>query len=144
MSFSAGGTDRVGVIRVGQPGEISRLPSRRRSRVDRRPLDSAAALVGIIGDAAVRAFALARAHSILDDVGGVVGDDVHVEFHAARVDRVDQRLEVGVGAEVRVDPGEIGDPIAVIAGAFLARRALHRLVLEDRRSQTACRAEPWI
>ena len=37
--------------------------------------------------------------------------------------------------------GEVGDPVAVIAGAFLARRALHRLVLEHRRQPDGGRAE---
>ena len=37
--------------------------------------------------------------------------------------------------------GEVGDPVAVIAGAFLPRRALHGLVLEDRRDPYRGRAE---
>ena len=45
---------------------------------------------------------------------------------------IDQRLEIGVGAEMRIDPREIGDPIAVIARGFVPRRALNGLVLEDR------------
>ena len=105
------------------------------------PVDAAAPLVGIVGDAAVRAVVLAGALVELDHVGGVVDDDVHVEFHAARMDRVDQRLEVGVGAEMRIDLGEIGDPIAVIAGAFVPLAALHRLVLEHRRQPDRGRAE---
>ena len=47
--------------------------------------------------------ALALALGEMDHVGGVVDDDVHVEFHAARVHRVDQRLELGVGPEMRID-----------------------------------------
>jgi len=46
--------------------------------------------------------------------------------------RVDEGLEVRVGAEVRVDLCEVRHPIAMIGGAFLTRRALDRLVLENR------------
>ena len=34
----------------------------------------------------------------------------------ARVRVVDQRAQVLVGAQVRVDLGEVGDPVAVVAG----------------------------
>ena len=57
-------------------------------------------------------------------------------------DRVDECLEVRIGAEMRIDVGEVGDPVAVIAGALLARRPLHRLVLEDRRQPHRRRAKP--
>ena len=60
----------------------------------------------------------------------------------ARMRRIDEGLEVGVGAEMRIDAREVGHPIAVIARAFLPRRALHRLVLEDRRQPDRRRAEP--
>ena len=46
---------------------------------------------------------------------------------------IDERRELGVGAEMRIDLREVGDPIAVIAGALMPRRALHGLVLEHRR-----------
>ena len=46
---------------------------------------------------------------------------------------IDEGLELGIGAEMRIDAGEVGHPVAVIARALLARLALHRLVLEDRR-----------
>ena len=42
---------------------------------------------------------------------------------------------------MRIDLREVGDPIAVIAGGFVARRALHRLVLEDRPEPDRGRAE---
>ena len=77
--------------------------ARPQSRIDRLHLDAAAALVGIVGDAAVRAVALPFALGELDHVGGVVDDDVHVDLHAARVGRVDEGLEVGVGPEMRID-----------------------------------------
>ena len=59
----------------------------------------------------------------------------------AVVRSVDERLELGVGAEVRVDLREVGDPVAVVAGALGAGRALHGLVLERRRHPDRRRAE---
>ena len=71
----------------------------------------------------------------------MIGDDVHIDFHAARMRRLDQRLEIGVGAKMRVDPREVRHPIAVIAGALLARSALDGLVLENRRQPDGGRAQ---
>ncbi len=51
---------------------------------------------------------------VVDDVGGVVRDDVEEDLHALGVGLVDEGLEVLVGAEVRVDLGEVGDPVAVV------------------------------
>nr|EIF89375.1 hypothetical protein [Streptomyces tsukubensis NRRL18488] len=45
---------------------------------------------------------------------------------------VDELREVGVGAEVRVDLGEVGDPVAVVARRGFLAAALDGLVLEDR------------
>jgi hypothetical protein len=62
----------------------------------------------------------------------VVGDDVEVDLHPLGMRAVDQGTQIGVAAEVRVDLGEVGDPVAVVA----RRRAvfqLDRLVLEARR-----------
>ena len=42
---------------------------------------------------------------------------------------------------MRIDAREIGDPVAVIAGRFLARRALHRLVLVYRPEPDRGRAQ---
>src|SRR4030088_1028291 len=47
--------------------------------------------------------------------------------------RRDQVLQLGVGTEVRIDMGEVSDPVAVVARALTAGRALHRLVDEGRR-----------
>ena len=47
-------------------------------------------------------------------VGGVVDDEVHHELHAARVDRGEQRVEVGERAEHRVDVLVVGDVVAVV------------------------------
>jgi hypothetical protein len=67
-----------------------------------------------------------RAVAVLDHVGGVVGDDVQIDLQAARMGGVDEGLELGPRAEVRIHVGEVGDPVAVIAGGLLARRPLHR------------------
>ena len=53
----------------------------------------------------------------------------------------DQVLELGVGAEVRVDPGEVGDPVAVVARGRVGAGALHRLVDERRRQPDRVGAE---
>ena len=53
--------------------------------------------------------------AVADHVRGVVGDDVEEDLHPAVVRGVDELGEVLVGAEVRVDLGEVGDPVAVVA-----------------------------
>ena len=55
--------------------------------------------------------------------------------------RLDQLLEIGVGAEMRVDLREVGHPIAVIASAFVAWPALNGLVPENRRQPDGGRAQ---
>ena len=47
-------------------------------------------------------------------VGRVVDDQVHHELHAALVDAVEQRVEVGERAEDRVDVLIVADVIAVV------------------------------
>ena len=133
---------RVGVVRVLEPGEVgaTAVALAGEAGIDRRAIDAAAPLVRVIGNASVRAFVFAGAFLEIDDIRRVVDDDVHVELHAAGVDRVNQRLEVGVRSEMRIDSGKVGDPIAVVAGALLSRRALHRLVLEDRSDPDGGRA----
>ena len=73
------------------------------------------------------------AAGIVDDVGGVVDDHVEVDLHAAPVCGLDQPDQVRTAAEVRVDLGEVGDPVAVVAGRGVRAAALHRAVLEHRR-----------
>ncbi|MGX1130215.1 hypothetical protein RKD49_002405 [Streptomyces glaucescens] len=68
---------------------------------------------------------------VVDDVGGVVGDDVEEDLHALGVRLGDEGFEVLVGAEVRVDLREVGDPVAVVAGRGVRTLTLHGLVLED-------------
>ncbi len=78
---------------------------------------------------------------VRDDVGGVVGDDVEVHLDAAGVGIGDQRLELGVRAEVRVDLREVGDPVAVVARARVLALALDGAVLEARRQPDRARSE---
>ncbi len=73
-----------------------------------------------------------RALLVRDDVGRVVGDDVEVDVDAAEVGVVDERLQLGVGAEVGIDLREVGHPVAVVAGTGIRPRALDRPVLEAR------------
>jgi len=94
---------------------------------------SIGALIWIIGDASIGAIVLAGAFGELDDVGGVVDHDIHVEFHASGVHGVDERLELRIAPEMRIDLREISNPVAVVTRAFIAGRALHNLVLEDGR-----------
>ncbi|MNS96638.1 hypothetical protein D3C72_1309490 [compost metagenome] len=61
----------------------------------------------------------------------MVGDDVQIDLHAARMGRLDQGLHRFRLAEMRIGAGEVGDPVAVEAGHRPADRRLHRLVLED-------------
>ena len=82
-----------------------------------------------------------RALLVADHVGGVVRDDVEVDLDIAGVRLGDQRLKLGVRAEVRVELGEVGDPVAVVAGRGVRTLALHRLVLEARREPNGGRAE---
>ena len=43
--------------------------------------------------------------------------------------RIDKGVHVRVGAEVRIDAGEVRDPVTVVAGGLLARASLHGLIL---------------
>ena len=53
---------------------------------------------------------------------GVVDDEVEDELHAALVQRRDQGVQVGQGAEERVDVLVVADVVAVV----LLRRGVHR------------------
>ena len=122
---------RVEERRVGEGAGVQLGPLRRRLG------DVVAVVERLPGGVLVRE-GLLRAVGVLlllvvDDVGGVVGDDVEEDLHPLGVGRRDEGLHVGVGAEVRVDLGEVGDPVAVVAGALLAGPSLDGLVLEARR-----------
>ncbi len=78
---------------------------------------------------------------VVDDVGRVVRDDVEVDLDALAVRLFDEGLELGVRAEVRVDLGEVGDPVPVVAGAGVRAFSLHRAVLEARGEPDRGRAE---
>ena len=77
----------------------------------------------------------------LDHVGGVVGDDVEEHLHTAGVGGVDELAHLLVGAQVRVDAGEVGRPVAVVGRRLLPGRPLHRSVHEGRRQPQRGRAE---
>ena len=78
---------------------------------------------------------------VVDHVRGVVGDDVEEDLHPLAVGQADQLLHVRVGAQVRVDLGEVGDPVAVVPGADVGAGALHRPVLERRGQPDGRRTE---
>ncbi len=80
-----------------------------------------------------------RTLAVLDDVRGVVGDDVEVDLDAAAVGGVHERPQVRVGPEVRVDLREVRDPVAVVAGRVVL--GLDGLVLERRREPDRGRPE---
>ena len=65
---------------------------------------------------------------VLDDIGRVVGDDVHIDLQAAGMGLADELAELVVGAQVRIHLEEIRDPITVITGGAL----LHGLVFQRR------------
>lgn len=91
--------------------------------VDGRELRTAVRVVGVVEGLAVLRQVRERALGqvvvglllVVDDVGRVVGDDVEEDLHALGVRLGDEGLKVLVGAEVRVDLGEVGDPVAVVA-----------------------------
>ena len=65
----------------------------------------------------------------------MVRHDVHEDLDAAPVGIADEAGEVLVGAEVWIDPQEVEDPVAVVAGRVPVQVRgvrLHRLVGEDR------------
>ncbi len=112
-----------------------------KSYVDRRSCHAAFARKGIVRLVAINGRGVA-AFLILDHIGCMIGDDVHIDLHAACMRRLDQGLEIGVGPKMRVHAREVRHPIAMIAGAFLSGAALYRLVLENRRQPDGGRAQP--
>ena len=68
-----------------------------------------------------------------DEVRRVVDDDVEIDLHSPRVGVSDELGQLLVRAQMRVDLGEIGDPVSVVSGRDVRARALHRPVLERRR-----------
>ena len=85
--------------------------------------------VGIVGLVAIDVLSLL----VGDDVGGVVGDDIEEDVDITRGRAVDDRFQFRVAAEVGVELGEVGDPVAVVAGRCLVTFALDRVVLEHGR-----------
>lgn len=57
---------------------------------------------------------------------------------------VDEGMQIGLAAEMRVDRGEVGDPIAVIAGALMALGTWTGLFLKIGPNQIAVAPSPRI
>jgi hypothetical protein len=71
----------------------------------------------------------------------VVRDDVEEDVDAERVRLVDERRQLLVRAEVRVDLREVRDPVAVVAGRRVLPLALDGTVDEGRGQPDGRRAE---
>ena len=116
-----------------------RLRGRHRRELAAAVVERAALRILVRGNGLV--YVVVFALGVADHVGGVVGDDVEEHLEAALMSQPDQLLELVVGAEVRVDLGEVGDPVAVVAGRDVVAGALHGPVLEDRGEPDRGRAE---
>ena len=129
--FALGDEGCVGEGRVGQFGPVgcARNVIPGKTRIDRRAIDPTAPGERKVSLAAIGVVA---AFTVLDHIGGVVDDDVHIDLDPAGMRGIDKGLEFRLGSEMRVDRGEVGHPIAVVTGALVALRSLHRLVLEHR------------
>ena len=79
------------------------------------------------------------AADVVEEVAGVVDDDVLHQVHAAPVQRVGQAPVVLQRAQVRVDAGEVGGPVAVITA--VATRGVEPLVEHRRRDPQRRRAQ---
>ena len=134
LGFRLGDYGCVGIGRIGQPREIlgAAVGIAHEAKIDRLAPDTALSRIGIVAAAAIDVAGLVTL-GIADDIGCVVGDDVHIDFHPASVRRFDECLEFGARSEMAVGPGKIGHPIAVIASTFGSRVALYGLVLKNRR-----------
>ena len=101
---------------------------------------AALCLIGIVGNRTIgagrvslfacpfRVMAFAKGNHI----SRVIGDNIEIELHAARVQSINQALEILIAAQMRVNLRIVDCPIAVITSAFIAAIALHRLVFEYR------------
>ena len=123
----------IGVIGARQMREVRvslvRALEPEKAIVDRCAFEAATPRVGVLRLAPVRA-RRDRALAVADDVGRVIDDDVQIDLHAARVGGAHQRIQIGVGSEMRVDVQEVGDPVAMVAGALAAGRSLDGLIDE--------------
>ena len=116
LALGLGHDGGVGERRIGQLGPIGGIGVvvPRKAGVDRLAIRPALARVGIIALAAIGVSGR-LAFRIADHVGGVVGDDVHIDLHPARMGGIDEGLEFGIGAEMRINLCEVRHPVAVIA-----------------------------
>ena len=98
--------------------------------------------VGVLVGMARDVLVVVGAFLVVDEVGRVVRDDVEVDLDAARVGRVNEGLHLLVRAQVRIDLGEVGDPIAVIAGRGVIALTLDGIVFQGRRQPNSGGSEP--
>jgi hypothetical protein len=115
-----------------RPRHVRRPQARERAagRVARR-IEPAPAAVAV---RSVRVACTARRE---DHVARVVDDDVEVHLHSQPVRALDERAELLVGAEVRIDGREVDAPVAVVCSA----RRLDGALLERRRDPDRREAE---
>ncbi len=118
---------------------LARLVAGRKAR---KPLAARVALgrVRLALAVAVRRLlrrAVARPAREQDDVRGVVDDDVEVDLQPEAVRALDERREVRVRPEVRIDSREVEPPVPVVRRAV----SLHPLLDDDRREPDRREAE---
>ena len=100
--------------------------------IDGFTADTAAPLVRIIGTRSVGTMSAFLTLPIGNHIGRVIDHDIEVHLHATLVRSMQQRTQLGVGAEVRIDAGKVRNPITMIPGRFMPRGPLHRLIDKDR------------
>ena len=142
IALCLGNHGGIGVIGIAQLGEIrvAAVLVTHEAGVDRFSVDRSARRIGIIAKTAIGISGLVT-FGIADHVGGVVGDDVHVDLHPARVGSIDEGLELLARTEMAVRTREVGHPISVIARALVPFGPLDGLVLEDGREPDCRDAE---
>ena len=132
-----------GPLQIPRSGEHERLPrlvAARKAReapaagiaLRRVRLPLAVAVGHLVGAAE------ARAAGRVDDVGGVIDDDVEIHLHPQAVRTVDENREAWRRPEMRVDLREVDAPVPVVGGAV----SLDVLLRDDRRDPD--RREPEI
>ena len=106
---------------LGERADLRRIEGRARCVFVRRLL-----LRDVRGRPSLLAF-------VGDEVRRVVDDDVEIDLHSSRVGVPNELGELLVRPQMRVDLGEIGDPVSVVSGRNVCARSLHRPVFEGRR-----------
>ena len=129
---------RVLRVRVGRRGEVRLLRHVVRAQAREGALADVLRRVEVLAVAvAVRGTVVVARVGKLDDVAGVVDDDVLDHLHPERVGAGDEVGEVLIRAEMRIDVHEVGAPVAVIA----AGAPVGDLVRDGRRDPDRVEAE---